>query len=387
MAVDPIELAQKLIKCPSITPHDKGALRVIEKALKPMGFNCHYLEFSDEEHPTVKNLYARRGNNGKHLCFAGHTDVVPTGDTKSWTHAPFSAKIVDEKLYGRGAVDMKGAIACFIAATSEFLDEQGFSFEHSISFLITGDEEGDAVNGTKKMLNWLKERREAIDACIVGEPTNPQNIGDMIKIGRRGSVTINITVLGVQGHVAYPDLAANPAPYLIKILDALSKHTLDEGTEYFDPSNLEIVHIHIDNSADNVIPEKATARINIRFNDQHYSEDLIGWVSRICSDTVRNNEKISFEMYSRVSGEAFLTEPGLLSDTMLMAVEETLNTTPTISTTGGTSDARFIKDICPVVEFGLINTTAHKIDEHISIDDLQKLKTVYKKAIELYFSV
>lgn len=385
MTIDPVILTQALIRCESVTPEDDGALSVLKKNIEPLGFTCHDLPFSEEGHPTVHNLYARRGTKGKHLCFAGHTDVVPPGNKKNWTHPPFKGEIVDGILYGRGTVDMKGAIACFIAAASEYLYEQP-AFGHSLSLLITGDEEGEAVNGTIKILYWLKEQQEEIDACIVGEPTNPDHIGDMIKIGRRGSVSFSLTVIGIQGHVAYPQLAANPAPYITDILHTLSHHKLDEGTAFFDPSNLEITNIDIPNTAGNVIPAKATATFNIRFNDQHNGESLIEWVANICSKVVRENEDISYELSSRISGESFLTEPGPLSDLMVNATETVTGKTPILSTTGGTSDARFIKDICPVVECGLINKTAHKVDEHVAVEDLYTLKAIYKEAITAFFA-
>jgi succinyl-diaminopimelate desuccinylase len=380
--IDALQLSKDLISCESVTPDDNGALAVLEKALKPMGFKCKRMSFSEEGHATVDNLYARLGDLSPNICFAGHTDVVPAGDLAQWTSDPFKPEVRDEILYGRGVVDMKCAIACFAAAVSEYIKSNKPS--GSISLLITGDEEGIAVNGTKKMLEALQKQDEKIDACIVGEPTNPAKLGEMIKIGRRGSVTLKLTVWGKQGHVAYPHLADNPVSRLTKILHALDTHKLDNGTEFFQPSNLEIVSIDVNNPADNVIPAMATARFNIRFNDLHKGATLIKWVEGICDSLCEGKAKYKLE--SHISGESFLTAPGKLSTLVSDAVKEVTGLTPELSTTGGTSDARFIKDYCPVVEFGLMNATAHKVDECCAVTDIYKLKDVYKKILDKYHS-
>lgn len=378
MSIDPIELTQALIRCPSVTPEEAGALTVVEEALTSLGFTCHRVTFEEPEHAAVENLYARLGEEGPNLCFAGHTDVVPVGDETAWTHPPFAAEIKDDILYGRGAVDMKTAIACFIAAVSNVL-AQGKQ-KGSISLLITGDEEGIAINGTRKMLGWLKEQNETIDACVVGEPTNPTALGEMIKIGRRGSVGFSLNVIGTQGHVAYPDQAQNPLPYLSMILHDLSIQMWDEGTEHFQPSNLEITTIDVDNTATNVIPANGQAMFNIRFNDQHSSGSIVEKVTAII-ESVLEDTGITYELTPRVSGEAFLTKPGPLSDVVAKSVEKVTGKSPELSTTGGTSDARFIKDICPVVECGLINKTAHKVDECIAVADIEQLTKIYEEVI------
>lgn len=376
MSFDVTDIAQSLIRCPSVTPKDAGALDVLQQALESLGFECHRLPFTEDGTPDVDNLYARRGGGGKHLCFAGHTDVVPVGDESAWSVDPFAAEVKDGILTGRGAVDMKGAIAAWVAAIAEAGDVDG-----SLSLLITGDEEGPAINGTRKMLDWLAERGEQIDACIVGEPTNPTQLGEMIKIGRRGSVRFYLTVEGTQGHVAYPDAAHNPVTELVNICQALKGHTLDEGTAHFQPSNLEVVTIDVGNEAENVIPAKANAVINIRFNDTHSSESLTQWVDGICAKHARD-----YLLRTHVTGEAFLTEPGPLSELVANAVEDVTGRLPELSTTGGTSDARFIKDICPVVECGLINATAHQVDERIAVSDLEDLTQIYRRIITGFFA-
>lgn len=383
MSIDPVAFAKTLMACPSITPVDAGALDVLEHALSPMGFTCHRLPFEEADSERTDNLYARFGDAGNHLCFAGHTDVVPPGDLNAWRIDPFSPEVIDGVLYGRGAVDMKGAIACFVAALSRF---ELKDFRHSVSMLITGDEEGPAVNGTRKVLNWLRERNEVIDGCVVGEPTNPEALGDMIKIGRRGSVSFDLTVTGVQGHAAYPDLAANPIPYLLDILTRVNGHALDEGTEHFDPSNLEITTVDVGNPTGNVIPAQAAATFNIRFNDMHTADSLTEWVASICSHAVRDHEAVSYTLDAEAGAEAFLTEPGPLSSLVSDAVESVTGKRPTLSTTGGTSDARFIKDLCPVVECGLINKTAHKVDECISVQSMEQLTDIYYYVLTHYFS-
>lgn len=380
-AIDPIELTQALIRCPSVTPVDKGALDVLEGALKPLGFTCHRLPFSAPDTPDVDNLYARIGQSGPNLCFAGHTDVVPTGDEAKWTHPPFGAEIHDGIMYGRGMVDMKTAIAAFVAATSRYLDEQGDAFKGSISFLITGDEEGPAINGTVKMLDWMQANGEVMDACIVGEPTNTDTLGETIKIGRRGSMSGYITQHGTQGHVAYPQHADNPLPKLVALLHALSAQSLDDGTDHFQPSNLEITAIDTDNKATNVIPGSGRARFNVRFNDVHTPESLQAKLRKVLDDAGDN-----FDLEFNTSGDAFLTPPGLLSDVMSAAVTKITGLTPELSTSGGTSDARFIKDHCAVAEFGLMNATAHKVDECAHVEDIGRLSDIYLEMLRGYFA-
>ena len=378
--IDPIELSQALIKCPSVTPVDAGALAVLEGALAPMGFNCNILSFSAPGTPDVKNLYARLGKSGQNLCFAGHTDVVPVGDENAWTYPPFDAEIKNGVLYGRGVVDMKCAIAAFVSATSRFISENGADFGGSISFLITGDEEGPAINGTKKVLSWMADNGETMDGCIVGEPTNPERLGQMIKIGRRGSLNGYLRVVGTQGHVAYPQNAENPMPRLLKMLSAISENKLDEGTEYFQPSNLEITSVDVGNPTTNIIPGEASARFNIRFNDTHNADSLKKWL-REKFEAIGGEYSLDIE----VSGEAFITPPGVLSTVMGSAVKKITGHTPEMSTSGGTSDARFIKDHCPVAEFGLMNATAHKVDENSAIEDIQKLTEIYFEMISGFF--
>lgn len=379
-AIDPVELSQALIQRPSVTPEDAGALGVLEEALKPMGFACHRLPFSEDGTPDVDNLYARLGTDGPHLCFAGHTDVVPVGDEAAWSHPPFGAEIHDGVLFGRGAVDMKAAIACFASATARFLDERGDGFSGSISFLITGDEEGPAINGTIKMLDWMARHGERMDACIVGEPTNTDTLGETIKIGRRGSLNGVIVQRGSQGHVAYPQHADNPVPKLVKLLDALIREPLDAGTEHFQPTNLEITTVDVGNTATNVIPNSARAVFNVRFNDTYTSETLIALLTQRL-EAAGDNFDLSFS----VSGESFLTPPGPLSDMMSAAITAVTGLTPELSTSGGTSDARFIKDHGAVAEFGLMNATAHKVDERASVEDIRKLADIYYHMLNGYF--
>jgi succinyl-diaminopimelate desuccinylase len=383
MTIDALTLSKDLISCASITPADNGALAVLEKALTTLGFICKRMKFSENGHADVENLYARFGTASPNICFAGHTDVVPPGDLSLWASDPFKPEVRDGILYGRGVVDMKCAIACFAAAVSEYLASN--KPKGSISFLITGDEEAIAINGTQKMLKALEKEGEKLDACIVGEPTNPAKLGEMIKIGRRGSVTCKINIWGKQGHVAYPHFADNPVSRLVKILHALDTHDLDNGTEFFQPSNLEIVSADVGNPADNVIPAMASAKINIRFNDAHTGKTLIKWIEGICESVCEEGDA-KYELQSHISGESFLTAPGKLSSLLGDAVKEVTGLTPELSTTGGTSDARFIKDYCPVVEFGLMNATAHKVDESCAVEDIYKLKDVYRVALEKYFA-
>ncbi len=375
MTFDALELAQALIRRPSITPADAGALGVLEEALKSLGFDCHRLRFGEGE-AAIDNLYARRGTAGPNFCFAGHTDVVPVGD--GWTREPFAGDVVDGNLYGRGAADMKGAIAAFVAAAAKAGDVPG-----SISLLITGDEEGDAINGTVKVLDWMKEKGEHIDVCLVGEPTNVTSLGDMIKIGRRGSLTAKLTVYGTPGHSAYPHLADNPIPRLMRMLDAVTAKPLDEGNAHFQASTLAITTIDVGNRATNVIPGVAKAGFNIRFNDIHTGAALSAWLRKTCDGLAGD---AGYDLDIKVSGESFLTPPGLLSDVVSRAAEEVVGRKPELSTTGGTSDARFIKNVCPVCEFGMVSQTMHKADERCSVADLKALTTIYEKVIAGYFA-
>lgn len=382
--IDPIELSKELLSCPSITPNDHGALDVVQKALDGLGFKCQRMIFEEEGYAAVDNLYARFGDQSPNFCFAGHTDVVPTGPLDDWKTDPFKPEIIDGVLYGRGVVDMKCAIACFISAVSQYLDENGKP-KGSFSFLITGDEEGIAVNGTKKVLEKLKSQNEKLDACLVGEPTSVNNVGDVIKIGRRGSVTFELIVMGKQGHVAYPDLADNPIRRLNSILHALSSHSLDEGNEYFQKSNLEIVNIEVGNTADNVIPARAKAVFNIRFNDKHKSSTLIKWIESIC-DSMCETGDATYDLKHRITGESFITKPGKLSDMAKNACKVVAGINADLNTAGGTSDARFIKDLCPVIELGLRNATAHKIDENAPVEDIRKLTDIYLHVLKEYFA-
>ncbi|MEC8726454.1 MAG: succinyl-diaminopimelate desuccinylase [Pseudomonadota bacterium] len=377
--VDAVELAQELIRCPSVTPKDAGALNVLQAALEELGFACYRLPFSENGTPDVANMYARRGDKGPNFCFAGHTDVVPLGNTDAWSVDPFGGEIIDGILYGRGATDMKSAIAAFVEAVSRILVKGDVA--GSISLLITGDEEGPAINGTKKVLDWMEKQGELIDVCLVGEPTNPNNLGDMVKIGRRGSLTGHLKVTGVQGHAAYPHLADNPLPRLVKMLDALSSHELDQGTDHFQPSSLQLTTVDTGNPATNVIPAQATASFNIRFNDLHTSEELTKWLHTQC-DAVGGQ----YDLDIRVSGEAFLTPPGDFSALITSSVEKATGVTPELSTSGGTSDARFIKNFCPVAEFGLISQTMHKVDERIAVSDIRTLTDIYTSILAGYFT-
>ena len=377
--IDPVELSQALIRCASVTPEDGGSLAVLENALTGLGFTCHRQTFSDEGTPDVQNLYARIGDQAPNFCFAGHTDVVPVGDPEGWTVAPFGAEIIDGVLFGRGASDMKSAIACFTAAAAGFIDKG--EFEGSISLLITGDEEGPAINGTKKLLQWTKDQGEIIDACVVGEPTNPLALGDMIKIGRRGSLNATLTVFGVQGHTAYPHLADNPIHRLVKMIDAITSETLDDGSDHFQASNVQVSSIDVGNPATNVIPTKATAAFNVRFNDLHRAIDIETWLRQRLD--AQGGE---YELKINVSGESFLTPPGRLSEILSAAVEKVTGRTPELSTSGGTSDARFIKDFCPVCEFGLVGQTMHKADESMALADIAALTEIYGTLLEGYFA-
>jgi succinyl-diaminopimelate desuccinylase len=380
VSLDAVALTQALIRCPSVTPADEGALDLLAATLRDLGFACHRLRFDDAETAPVENLYARRGDAAPNFCFAGHSDVVPIGDRNAWSVDPFAGEVVDGMLYGRGAADMKGAVAAFVAAAAGFLDDHPDGVPGSISLLITGDEEGPAINGTRKVLTWMAEHGERIDACLVGEPTNPERLGEMIKIGRRGSLTGTITVSGTQGHVAYPHLAENPVPGLIRLLAAIVDEELDTGSDVFQPSNLEVTTIDVGNPSDNVIPSRATAQFNIRFNDRHSGESLVAWLRERLDGT-----GVDYRLDVRISGEPFLTPAGGLSDAVADSVADVTGRRPELSTSGGTSDARFIKDHCPVVEFGLVGRTMHKIDEHISCADLQALTAIYRRILDRFF--
>ena len=375
----PLALARALIRCESVTPADGGALDVLQGALETLGFTCHRLPFEEPGTARVDNLYARRGERRPNFCFAGHTDVVPTGERAEWTREPFAARVEDGVLYGRGASDMKGAIAAFVAAVARF--GTAGTGPGSISLLITGDEEGPAINGTRKVLDWLGERGETLDVCLVGEPTNPDEVGEMVKIGRRGSLNGTLRVTGRQGHVAYPALADNPLPRLVALLGALLALELDEGTDHFQPSRLELTSIDVGNEATNVIPGAAAARFNVRFNDRHTGASLERTL-RACLDVTGEPYELAIE----VSGEAFVTPPGPLSTIISDSVADVTGMTPTLSTTGGTSDARFIKDYCPVAEFGLIGRTMHRIDECVPVEAIERLADIYLGVLQRYFA-
>jgi len=380
-----IELARALIRCRSVTPEDAGAIELLDVVLGKAGAHCHRLTFSDTDTPKIENLYARIGDSEPHLCFAGHTDVVPPGDESLWHHPPFAAEIADGILYGRGASDMKGAIAAFVAAALDFVAAKGDDFEGSISFLITGDEEGPAINGTRKVLDWMRAKNELPDHCVVGEPTNATKLGETIKIGRRGSLNGRLIVMGVQGHVAYPHLAANPVKGLIRVLDRFYDEPLDHGTAHFSPSNLEVTSIDVGNEAVNVIPAKAEARFNIRFNDRHEAKTLETLLRQRTVQALEGTD-LGFTLVFEPPSQAFITTPGPLDALLSEAVRDVTGLMPSLSTDGGTSDARFIKDLCPVVEVGLLTASIHKIDEHVAVADLTRLTAIYQQFLELYFA-
>lgn len=387
----PAEILSQLIRCPSVTPAEGGALSFLQSELERMGFRVERITFSDDNTPDVENLYARLGINGPHVMFAGHTDVVPPGNEADWSAAPFSGEIRDGLLYGRGAVDMKGGIACFLAAVEKLVG-QG-SFEGSVSFLITGDEEGPSINGTDKLLKWAADKGEVWDACIVGEPSNPEAIGDAIKNGRRGSLSGRLVVSGTQGHAAYPHLADNPVRGLVDLLSVLLETPFDQGTGHFQPSNLEVTSVDVGNEATNVIPARAMATFNIRFNDTWSGETVKQEILRRFEEGAKRARvrremdtpvRFEVEWLGRVS-PVFLTNDEKLVGTLSKAVEAITGKTPTLSTGGGTSDARFIKDYCPVVEFGLVGKTMHKVDECTPVADLETLTDVYTRFLEDYF--
>tara|TARA_Y100001970_G_scaffold80923_1_gene102661 strand:+ start:1006 stop:2145 length:1140 start_codon:yes stop_codon:yes gene_type:complete len=378
MQINELKLAKDLIRKPSITPKDAGAINLLAKNLRSIGFNCKIINFKN-----VKNLYAKLGRSYPNFCYAGHTDVVPPGNIKNWTTNPFKPIVKNNKLIGRGANDMKASIACFVAAVSKFKNRNK-NFKGSISLLITGDEEGIAVNGTKRVVKYLKRKREKINFCIVGEPTNPNKLGEMIKIGRRGSLTGKLTVIGSQGHVAYPDRANNPSNTIIKILKKIKDLKLDRGTKNFQPSNLEVTKINIENHADNVIPGSAEAVFNIRFNDKHSSSSLKRKLNKIFRSITKNN-KSKFKVNYEVSGESFLTKPNKTTYMVQNVIQKITGLKPKLSTSGGTSDARFIRNIAPCLEFGLVGKTMHKIDESVSVSDLKKLTKIYENILVSYF--
>jgi succinyl-diaminopimelate desuccinylase len=379
-----VAIAQGLIRCESVTPADAGALEALTDALRPARFAIERLTFKDEGSAPIDNLFARIGDGPPHLCFAGHTDVVPPGDAKLWTHPPFAAEIADGRLYGRGASDMKGAIACFAAAAVDYAKARGREIDGSISLLITGDEEGPAINGTRKVLAWMKENGERPDHCLVGEPTCAKRLGEAIKIGRRGSLNGRLTVRGVQGHVAYPHLASNPVKGLVRILARLYDSPLDYGSAHFSPSNLEVTSIDVGNPTVNVIPAAAEARLNIRFNDRHSPASLEAFL-REQAALALSGTQLAFMLDFEPPSHSFLTEPGPLDALLSEAVHEITGLTPSLETGGGTSDARYIKDYCPVIEFGLLTETIHKADENVALADLEQLTAIYRRFIELYF--
>ncbi len=376
----PLDLARRLIRCPSVTPADEGALDVLEDALRSLGFTCTRLPFAEEGAAEVDNLYARIGEKEPNFCYAGHTDVVPVGQPQGWSRDPFAAEVIDGVLYGRGASDMKAGIAAFVAAAARFLDERGPDFGGSISLMITGDEEGVGTNGTRKMVEWLQERGERLTHCLVGEPTNPERLGDMIKVGRRGSLVGYLTVYGTQGHTAYPHLADNPIDRLLKMLNAITAEPLDAGTEHFQPSSVVIATIDVGNPATNVIPSEARATFNIRFNDLHTQASL----KKRLEETF---ESIGgrYEFRAQDNGEAFLCEPDRLAEIIAEAALRVTGRRPELSTTGGTSDARYIHKACTCAEFGLVGRTMHKADESQAVADIEALAEIYKGVLDGYF--
>jgi len=381
--INELQLAKELIRFPSITPEDTGVMKFLEKKLKKLGFKTKIVEFKEKGLKPVKNLYAKLGNKGPNFCYAGHLDVVPPGNLKDWTVNPFKPSVKKGHLIGRGANDMKSSIAAFVSAVSIFLNKN-HKFNGSISLLITGDEEGDAINGTKKVVDYLKKRKEKINFCLVGEPTNPNKLGEMMKIGRRGSLTGKLTVIGIQGHVAYPQRANNPSTTIVKILNELKNIKFDKGTKDFQPTNLEVTKININNNADNVIPGSAEATFNIRFNNKHSSSSIKRRLNKIFKRMSKKN-KSKFKIEYRVSGEAFLTKPNITTFMIQNIIKKITKIKPKLSTTGGTSDARFIRKISPCLEFGLVGKTMHKIDEAVSLKDLNNLTKIYQNILQSFF--
>ena len=378
-----LQLAKELIRYPSVTPIDAGVMKFLEKKLKKLGFKTKILEFKEKNTKPVKNLYARLGSKGPNFCYAGHLDVVPAGNLRDWTVNPFRPSIKKGHLIGRGANDMKSSIAAFVSAISIFI-KNNKKFNGSISLLITGDEEGVAINGTKKVVEYLKKRKEKINFCLVGEPTNPNKLGEMIKIGRRGSMTGRLSIIGIQGHVAYPHRANNPSTALVQILKELKEIKFDKGTKNFQPTNLEVTKINIDNTADNVIPGLANATFNIRFNNKHSSNSIKTKINKILKKICHKN-KSNYKIEYSVSGEAFLTKPNQTTYMIQDVIKKITKIKPELSTTGGTSDARFIRKIAPCLEFGLVGKTMHKVDEAVSLSDLKKLTLIYSNILKNYF--
>jgi succinyl-diaminopimelate desuccinylase len=389
MSADPVTITRDLIRCPSVTPAEGGALSFLEKTLKDAGFNVYRMTFREPGTDDVENLYARIGSEGPNLVIAGHTDVVPPGDEKAWSYPPFSGEISNGELYGRGAVDMKGGIACAIAAVLDCLAAGGGKLQRdgkgSISFLITGDEESIAVNGTPKLLAWTAERGEKFDHCILVEPSNREQLGDTIKIGRRGSLNGHLIVVGKQGHVAYPSRAENPIRSLVKLIDALQSEPLDAGNANFQPSHLEFTSVDVGNKTVNLIPREARARFNIRFNNCHTMESLKALIEKRAAKTAAGKINFTFK-WEPSNANVFVTKPGPFAELVANAVAETTGRKPELSTTGGTSDARFIAHHCPVVEFGLVGQTMHQVDERVPIGDLRALTTIYRKIFDRYFA-
>ena len=382
MIYDPLELTSELIRCRSITPNNDGAIELLSEKLEKIGFNCEIIEFTEEGTEPIKNLWAQIGKQNPCLSFAGHTDVVPVADENSWTSPPFEGRNDGNIIIGRGAADMKGSISSFVSAVSTYLDECSKEFKGSIAFIITGDEEGVAINGTCKLLEWMKNNGHKFDDCIVGEPTNPDKLGEMIKIGRRGSTNITIRCDGTEGHVAYPNLADNPIPKLVKLLNKLIEQPLDDGNEYFDASNLELTSIDTGNSATNVIPSSISASLNIRYNDTFDKNKIEKEIHNRLSKLGYDNFDVSFQH----SGDSFITEPGKFVNDLEKIIKKHTDIKPILSTTGGTSDARFIKDYGRVVEFGLVGKSMHKIDEYSNNNDIIKLRDIYLDVLRNYFS-
>jgi succinyl-diaminopimelate desuccinylase len=382
---DVVSITRDLVRCPSVTPADAGALGVLENILKAAGFEVHRVTFSEPGTADVDNLYARIGEQAPHISFAGHTDVVPAGDETAWSHGAFSGDIKDGFLYGRGAVDMKGGIACSVAAVLEYLADHGGKPKGSISFLITGDEEAISVNGTVKLLQWVAARGEKFDHCVLGEPSNVETLGDCIKIGRRGSLSGTLYVDGIQGHVAYPHRAANPVPDIASLVVALSQQPLDRGSAQFQPSNLEFTSIDVGNTASNVIPAQARAKFNIRFNDLHTQDSLRELVEQRMAGAAGNRIKARI-VWEYSNSNVFVTKPGAFTDLAVAAIEAVAGRKPELSTSGGTSDARFISNYCPVIEFGLVGQTMHQVDERTPVSDLEKLTKIYRGILDRYFA-
>ena len=376
-----LQLAKELIKFPTVTPNDAGIINYLVKILKSIGFDCKVLEFKSKDSKKVKNLYAKLGKSSPNFCFAGHTDVVPPGNLKNWKTNPFKPKIINKFLVGRGASDMKSSIACFIAAVSKI---ESNKLKGSISLLITGDEEGDAINGTKKVVEYLIKKKEKINFCIVGEPTNRTKLGEMLKIGRRGSITGDLIIRGTQGHVAYPNEANNPVSIITKVLNEIKNIKFDKGSKNFQPTNLEVVKINVNNLADNVIPGEASAKFNIRFNNLQSSKKIKKTLKNVFNKICKKN-KCTYQINYKVSGESFLTKPDKTTKMIQKTINDITKINPKMSTTGGTSDARFIRKISPCIEFGLVGKTMHKVNEQVAIADLKKLTKIYSSILRNYF--